>query len=190
MIHGDESEAYDKFDELWECLQRREYAGRLTLEAIPNMNPDGLAIGSRFNADGVDLNRNWPASNFAPHRRRGHAPLSEPETRAVHRVIDERSPDLIVVFHSASSGPFVDPDGPGEAAAEAFVEGARRTDPRWRVHADFTNPAGSLGSYAGLDLGIPTLTIEFRRGQSSDSAHEAAKSGLRVLFENLVNSNR
>ncbi|MEO1512365.1 MAG: M14 family zinc carboxypeptidase, partial [Planctomycetota bacterium] len=39
-----------------------ETARRATLHAIPSMNPDGHGRGSRYNVNGIDLNRNWPAS--------------------------------------------------------------------------------------------------------------------------------
>ena len=54
--------------------------------AVTSVNPDGCARGTRQNADGVDLNRNFP-SNWARIGRRGSfqwsgpRPLSEPESR-------------------------------------------------------------------------------------------------------------
>ncbi|MCB9760941.1 MAG: DUF2817 domain-containing protein [Alphaproteobacteria bacterium] len=58
---------------------------------VPVVNPDGLAAGSRYNADDVDLNRNygyqWSSTTFGA----GPAPFSEPETRAV-RTLALRSP--------------------------------------------------------------------------------------------------
>ena len=178
LIHGHENEGYEHFGELWGLLGAAGLGSAYTIHAIPSMNPDGYASRTRGNASGVDLNRNWPASNFAPRRSRGPAPLSEPESRAVHAHIERFAPDLIVVFHSASSGPFVDPDGPGEAAARAFVDAAAGVDPRWRYRPDFTNPPGSLGSYFGLDLGRPILTVEFRAGQDTRQALRSAHAGF------------
>lgn len=39
-----------------------------TLRVFEDMNPDGTHASSRFNARGVDLNRNFPASNFRSGR--------------------------------------------------------------------------------------------------------------------------
>lgn len=50
---------------------------------FPHINPDGVLQAKRYNAAGVDLNRNygyqWTASAYRP----GDAPFSEPESRAV-----------------------------------------------------------------------------------------------------------
>ena len=50
---------------------------------VPHVNPDGLAALRRYNANSVDLNRNygfeWSSSSFRP----GPAPFSEPETQAI-----------------------------------------------------------------------------------------------------------
>jgi hypothetical protein len=57
---------------------------------VPTFNPDGVAAGTRQNADGVDLNRNF-ASGWQPTGRpwstfySGSRPWSEPETRLARR---------------------------------------------------------------------------------------------------------
>ncbi|MBZ0171588.1 MAG: succinylglutamate desuccinylase/aspartoacylase family protein, partial [Phycisphaerales bacterium] len=178
LIHGSEPEGYARFDTLWAGLNTPEIRRLATVHAVPTMNPDGHAGQSRYNARGVDLNRNWPASNFSPSVRRGSTPLSEPETRAVHGLIEKIGPDLIIVFHSSHNGPFVDPDGPALAVAAAFADAASAIDPRWRLVPDYANPAGSLGTYAGLDRGIPTLTVEFDRNGDPAEVMEAARAGL------------
>ncbi|MFH1748799.1 MAG: M14 family zinc carboxypeptidase [Planctomycetota bacterium] len=50
---------------------------------LPIMNPDGYVDYSRWNANGVDLNRNWdgPGSGESPWG--GPYPFSEPETTAI-----------------------------------------------------------------------------------------------------------
>jgi hypothetical protein len=49
---------------------------KIDLVLIPQMNPDGSEIDTRFNANGMDLNRN-------------HLILTEPETIAMHKLFDE-----------------------------------------------------------------------------------------------------
>ncbi|MEL7473097.1 MAG: M14 family zinc carboxypeptidase [Planctomycetota bacterium] len=187
LIHGDEPEGFERFDKLWASVLASGMERAVTLHAIPSMNPDGHADRGRNNARGVDLNRNWPASNFRASRRHGPSSLSEPETMGVHEHLASFGPSVIVVFHSARSGPFVDPDGPelSSRLGQAFVDGARRSDGRWRLRPEFTNPRGSLGSFAGLDGDVPTLTIEFERGQSATSASEAATDGLLEMLAEL-----
>ena len=58
---------------------------------IPSLNPDGAAIGSRLNANGIDLN----ADGWA--RR-------QPETRALMAFSAQIHPDLTVHVHSPNGG--------------------------------------------------------------------------------------
>jgi protein MpaA len=68
---------------------------------IPNLNPDGRAVGTRGNAHGVDLNRNfpWRWRHLAGAYYSGRRSLSEPESRAAYRLIDRLQPWLSIWFH-------------------------------------------------------------------------------------------
>lgn len=98
------------------CLHGNECAGISVLSAlarsalprgiqlwlVPEMNPDGTAVDTRQNADGVDLNRNfpfhwWPV--FDPTYYSGPHPLSEPETRAAARLIRRVKPAVTIWYH-------------------------------------------------------------------------------------------
>ncbi len=50
---------------------------------MPIMNPDGYVAGQRYNANGVDLNRNWGGPGSGEDPSGGPYPFSEPETTAV-----------------------------------------------------------------------------------------------------------
>ncbi len=189
LIHGDEPEAFARFDDLWLRLTTAGYGNEVSLAGIESMNPDGFERGSRGNARGVDLNRNWPAGNFRPSRRRGAAPLTAPETAAVHDFIMRFKPHVIVVFHSASSGPFVDPDGPEPMSidlADAFVRSASRVNPAWHTRPDFTNPPGSLGTWYGLDEGRIVLTVEFLRGTDPVEALSVSTAGTLAVLRSIA----
>jgi predicted deacylase len=181
-IHGDESEGRSALDQLRRHLALETSA---TYRLVADMNPDGSARRSRTNAAGVDLNRNWPASNFKISKANGKAPLSEPETAAIHADIAAFDPHVIVVLHSARNGPFVNYDGPPAAAALAdrFSSAARRAgDPRWRTVADMGYPTpGSMGSYFGDDRGLPILTIEFRRTDPDTKILQPLLAGITSL---------
>ena len=130
-------------------------AGR-TVVIVPVANPDGYRAGRRRNANGVDLNRNFPAENFRHGRGRGTGPLSEPESRALHDVITRWRPDRIVSIHQPLA--CIDWDGPGRELARTMGEVSdlpvRRIGGR----------PGSLGSWVGATLGVPIVTLELPGG--------------------------
>jgi protein MpaA len=128
-------------------------AGRRVL-LVPEANPDGMARGTRGNARGVDLNRNFPAENFRPGPG-GPEPLSEPESRALAAVIREHRPERVVTLHEPIA--VVDYDGPGRDLAHAMGRACRLP-----VRKLGARP-GSLGSWVGITLETPIVTLELPR---------------------------
>jgi len=118
-------------------------------------NPDGLSRGRRENARGVDLNRNFAAANFRAVRQGGREPLGEPESQALRDLVLSLQPAVIVSIHQPLA--VVDWDGPAEALAQRMASLARL--PCRRIGSK----PGSLGSWAGADLGIPIITLELPR---------------------------
>ncbi len=179
-IHGDEPEGLAVAGSLGATARPGTSA---TVRIVRDMNPDGTIARTRTNSRGVDLNRNWPASNFRAGGGRGRTPLSEAETQVVHRDLLRFDPDLVIVLHSARAGPFVNFDGPAAGAAERFVGAARVRDPRWRVvpRMGYATP-GSIGSFVGVDGRIPILTVEFARGEPGEPGRGGALAGLGALL--------
>ena len=135
---------------------------------IPALNPDGLfnRPPRRVNANGVDLNRNFPTPNWDrdatvywakrtgndPRRYPGVKPLSEPESQFLQEEMQRFKPQLIVSIHAPYG--VLDFDGP---AKEGFVPPSKLG----RLYLDQVGIfPGSLGNYGGVHKGIPVVTIE------------------------------
>ena len=128
------------------------------LAFIPVLNPDGVCLGCRTNANGVDINRNFPTKNWVCSEKDefygGDSPSSEIETCFLVDIIKKYSPKLILSLHA----PFkiVNFDGEALVYAEqiANIMG-------YPVQSDIGYPTpGSFGTFSGLEKQIPTITLE------------------------------
>jgi len=101
QMHGDEKAG--TLTAAW-IRHRLPVDSDVDLWIVPTMNPDGLAAGTRRNAHGVDLNRNfrtdgWVHTDPASITYGGPRPASEPETRAMARFLRGVRPEQIVSVH-------------------------------------------------------------------------------------------
>jgi murein peptide amidase A len=97
-IHGNECAG----DAILSALARLQPREGVQLWLVPEMNPDGTAAGTRQNADGVDLNRNFPFQwrpITEPTYFAGPKPLSEPETRVAVKLIRRLRPAATIWYH-------------------------------------------------------------------------------------------
>jgi len=81
---------------------RRVRLDGVVLYLVRTGNPDGRVSGTRQNARGVDLNRNFPW-RWRPGARGTYYPGpkagSEPETRALMRLVRRVRPQLAIYYH-------------------------------------------------------------------------------------------
>lgn len=106
QMHGDEPAGVRTAR--WAIEHVRPKAGT-GVWIIPTMNPDGRARGTRTNARGVDLNRNWPTSGWITGAKGsrtygGPKRASERETRAMMRFLRKYRPDYIASIHQPLKG--------------------------------------------------------------------------------------
>src|SRR5438309_6034180 len=116
-IHGNEPAGISIAHRLARAAPPRE----LDLWIIPDLNPDGVAAGTRQNADHVDLNRNfpWRWQPLGGIFYSGPRPLSEPESRIAYRLISSVRPQIAIWFHQHLD--VVDESGGSIAAERRFA---------------------------------------------------------------------
>jgi hypothetical protein len=159
------------------------------LAVIPLLNPDGYARDSRYNARGVDLNRNLPAE-WAPETDEpsGPEPLSEIETKLLHAVLLESRPARIVSLHWALGE--LDPDGEGsrELAAGMWecLGDAQKKLFRLREPGAASRP-GSLGSFCriaapGWVPSLVTLELPYHPDPAPSPSVEERMEQVRLFW--------
>lgn len=162
-IHGDEPETTVVVSEALRCLP----TGDLQAAVILCGNPDGMLRGTRGNARGVDLNRNFPTSNWSPdpvfYKSRandardialspGAQPASEPETAAFLALLERLKPRAVVSLHSALA--CVDDAGASHLGRQL----ADRCALPFLTEIGYPTP-GSMGTWAG-ERGLNLVTLE------------------------------
>ena len=120
-MHGNEPHTR----RILEALRDGRAIRGVDLWVIPTYNPDGLARGTRRNARGVDLNRNFPYrwADLDGSYESGPRPASEPETRAVMRFLRQVAPRRVISFHQPLDG--VDTDTKDPAFARRLARALR-----------------------------------------------------------------
>lgn len=162
LIHGDETGA-GTVGRYW--MERLEsISPRNTWRVVPVLNPDGVKLKTRTNANKVDLNRNFPTkdwddlaqkywkiqSSANPRRFPGDQAGSEPETKCALGHIADFSPDFIISIHTPLN--VLDFDGPR-------VQAPKTTYLPWKSLGHFP---GSLGRYMWFERKTPVLTMELK----------------------------
>ena len=170
--HGEEAET----GLLTRRLLERVPGDETDWAVIQVANPDGLLNGTRQNAAGVDLNRNFPNASWSPEpsftfppgidpalrelpnrtsrSSPGPAPGSEPETQALMVLVHELQPKLVLDLHAPIELILVREGVPPEPV-EMLAESAGL-----RVVSELE--VGSPGAFDEwlLEQGIPAIVYE------------------------------
>jgi len=178
-VHGNETEGVRFMEEF-----TREFAlngdtsfNDANLFIVPVMNPDGFLNFIRGNGNKVDLNRNMPTKDWTTEHSEekyfpGKSPSSEPETGVLIDILEKVKPVFIVSFHSWK--PMININGPARAYAEVMEKKIAMP-----IVEDIGYPTpGSLGTYAGWEREIPTITLEFERGVELDTIYPSSREAI------------
>lgn len=133
-------------------------------QIVPLLNPDGLLqrSSSRTNANGVDLDRNFPVSandynafqyweentNGDPEYFPGKYALSEPESQWLAEEIERYRPDAIITIHA-----------PNHSLGYKSSNIIQSNNAAQYQQSVATYP-GSFNQYVGTEINIPILTVE------------------------------
>ncbi|HEY4695128.1 MAG TPA: Ig-like domain-containing protein [Candidatus Nanoarchaeia archaeon] len=113
-MHGSESNTGSMLSQWVSYLRsnQNQIPSDRTFVIIPYANPDGRASNNRFNANGVDLNRNWGTTDWQAltywqtnsyPSGGGSGPFSEPETQSLRDLIVSENPSITITYHSAAN---------------------------------------------------------------------------------------
>lgn len=171
-IHGSEASGVTTMQAWVTYLQTNAYkipAGKKVV-VVPNTNPDGIAANTRYNANNVNLDRNFPASNWRPDidtatgiiaTGGGSAPGSEPETRALLGLTRQLRPRLEVSFHA--QGRLVGANEVGDSTpiglAYARTVGYKSMIGSAEAEMGYSI-TGEYEDWMGQELGVPAILIE------------------------------
>ena len=184
----------------------------VALYFIPVLNPDGRAEGRRFNANNVDLNRNWDTPSWKSDTEQpggtvrnsgGQRPFSEPETQALRDLLlnlqTEGESVSVIAYHHHAGIPGQGTIQPGYrdyySPEEPSIGLARRLQqlagynylPFW---SGSYIPSGELIQWCTIN-NIAAVDVELPRGVQPDmvaqgqprTIFEAALAGITGLFE-------
>lgn len=177
-IHGNETAGMA----IVSALAALPRPANLDLWLVEELNPDGVAAGTRLNARGVDLNRNFPylwTPRYQPWNGNytGPSAASEPETRAAMAFIERIRPEATIWYHSRQT-PLVDESGGASVALEQ----------RYALLAGL--PLVQLTRYPGSGIGwenraLPGSTafaVELAAGTPSSATVQRHMKAVLALF--------
>jgi len=171
-MHGSEPSGMSTMQAWVNYLQSNGYKipADKKVVVVPNTNPDGIAVGSRNNVNNVNIDRNFPASNWRPDidtasgtlpTGGGTSPGSEPETQAVIALTRQLRPRLEVSFHAqgrlVGANQYGDSVAIGKQYANTVGYGTMIGNAEEVMGYSIT---GEYEDWMGQEMSIPAILIE------------------------------
>ncbi len=172
-IHGNELGTKYLMDRWIQDLEAnaRSIPADKSVIVVPQINPDGVASGSRVNRRNVDLNRNFAVSDWQKditdvNNRPfpgggGEAPMSEPETKALAALISSRRPIFVMSYHSIGGVLAANQAGDSASRASTYsqLSGYRNVTGQTAETFDYSI-TGTADDWYAEALGIPSVLVE------------------------------
>ncbi len=162
--HGDETASVAGLS----CALRTLPVNSLHHDVVLSVNPDGNQLGTRANANQVDLNRAFPTQNWNEHDtvyrwcsdtpvrdvkvKTGNADRLEPEVSALINLVEKRQPRFVVSFHE----PLACVDDPNYSELGTWL--GKQFELPLVEDVGYDTP-GSFGTWCG-ERELPCITLE------------------------------
>lgn len=184
----------------------------MQVTVIPVVNPDGLtkvvgtdgrftsadvspsqevAVSGRFNANNVDLNRNfdcdWQATGTWQNKSvsGGTSAFSEPESKAVRDYVNTLNPTAVVVWYSAAGGVYASSCKSVIASETRTMMNTYASASGYPAHEsfDFYETTGDMVNWLAKD-GIPAISVLLTNHTDTEWAKN--KAGIEALFKQFA----
>lgn len=183
--HGDEVEGIFVLQKIKKWIDDDLSLKDLPIVLVPILNYDGYLHQRRVNSHMVDLNRNYPTSDWTSDYKKekyhpGPSPLSEPENQFLNDLFEDYPPGFCISFHSWK--PIINYNGKCKKIAEYLS-----SHNNYPISEDigYATP-GSLGTYLPEKFDCPVITFEcpvLNENLNLDQIWMENEAGLKKLLE-------
>jgi predicted deacylase len=172
-IHGSEASTKSLMDRWIQDLEAkaRTIPAHMSIVVVPTINPDGIARGTRTNANNVDLNRNFATNDWQKDITTvgnqpfpgggGGSAMSEPETKAISSLAQRLRPKVILSYHSIGGMVAANQVGDSTRLAAMYSQLTGYRNITGQSDATFEySVTGTADDWYAQAIGVPSLLIE------------------------------